>query len=491
MKKVISSLLVAAMAFCATVAKADNIGLQEAKAAAAYYMATYTGYGNLTAKDVVLVHQIDNEELGVPAAYFFNIGLNGWVIMGGSTVVDPIIGYSDEGSLDMDRIPDNMMWFINGMVDMVIDVQKNDAVQHFSDVQEWLDLKNGTCTASAKVRFDFMTEKWGQGDIYTPTYNYFCPQNNQGLYSVTGCVATALAQLCHYYKFPKHPTGTAKYWLGDRTTDASMGNPQLKINYDTMAPLDYVLMPDVPTNTSGMQTCTDAEMHEVARLNYALGVAVKMGYSPESSGAVSSIVPEKMQKHFKYTLGTLVSRNGTDTAFINRIYNEIADGQVLYMNGASPDGGTHARHAFVCCGHNSSNNKFKFNWGWDGSGNGWFDLAANTYQSMKISGMGYSFYMEQGAIFNMYPTTEPEEGINGVESTVLGNPYPNPATQTVTLPFNTNRVSDLLIYSIDGKLVNSCRVNAGNGEVVVEVSGLPAGIYIYRLNDQSGKFMVR
>lgn len=487
MKKVISTFLVAAMSFCATTAKADNIGLQDAKAAAAYFMAAYTGADKLTADDVDLVYQIDNEKLNIPAVYFFNIGANGWVIMGGSSVIDPIIGYSDEGSLDIDRLPANMMWWVEGNADIVSEVQELDMENVYADHPTWTGLKDKTYAPSTKATIQLLNSKWGQGDNDTPTYNYFCPQNSAGKYSVTGCVATALAQICYYYKSPRRPTGTASYWLHTVTSDSTMPHTQLKINYDTLTPFNYELMPEQPTYRNGVQKCTDEEMHEVARLNYALGVAVKMGYGINSSGAVSQYVPNYMKKYFKFTQSSLKERSGnTDTAYISAIRNEILNGHVVYMKGASPDGGTHARHAFVCAGYNDGTNKYLMNWGWDGGGNGWFDLAAN---NMAISGYGYNFYKEQGAIIGMHPTEV--QGVADVENTELGSPYPNPATQTVTLPFSTEVAGDLVIYSIDGKRVSSCHVQAGLGEVKVDVNGMPAGVYIYRLHSQSGKFMVR
>ena len=116
-----------------------------------------------------------------------------------------------------------------------------------------------------------------------------------------------------------------------------------------------------------------------------------------------------------------------------------------------------------------------------------FNLGANR---MPISGYGYNFNVRQAVVLNMHPTAAPQ-GIADVDHTLLESPYPNPAVQTVTLPFYTENASDLMIYSIDGKLVTSCRVQAGYGEATVDVNNLPAGVYIYRLNSQSGKFIVQ
>ena len=490
MKKVISTLLVVAMAFSSTVAKADNISLQEAKAAAAYFMACTIGVDKLTAEDAILVHQIDNENLNIPAAYFFNIGGNGWVIMAGTTTIDPIIAYSEEGSLEMDKLPANMMWWVNGYSDMVSEIQELDAKNNYPDHDLWVKLKNNNYKGSTKdVQHNLMRSKWGQGDDNNPTYNLYCPQNSEGRYAVTGCVATALSQICNYYQSPKHPTGTARYWLRSRTTDTTMPNIQLKIELDTVT-FDYSLMPDAPTNIYGSQTCTDEEMRAVAFLNYAIGVAVKMAYSPDGSGAQSPTVVTSMNKYFKYTRGTQRYRSGnTDWDYVNAIRSELMNGNPLYMDGVSStgSGADAAGHAWVCSGYKDEDtNSYYMNWGWNGSGNGWFNLGRN---SMPITGHGLNFNLSQEAILDMHPTEV--HGIADVDRTLLGSPYPNPAVQTVTLPFSTEIASDLVIYGIDGKKVASCHVQAGNGEVMVDVKGLPSGLYIYRLNSQSGKFIVQ
>ena len=84
-------------------------------------------------------------------------------------------------------------------------------------------------------------------------------------------------------------------------------------------------------------------------------------------------------------------------------------------------------------------------------------------------------------------------GIREVEfdNTLLGTAYPNPATLSVTLPYSTETASDMQVYGIDGRLVSTTHVQPGTGEVTLRVDALPKGVYIYRLNSQSGKFIVR
>ena len=205
MKKVISSLLMLSMAFLGSVAKADNVTVDQAKAIGAYYMSYQMGGGadKITSEQLMLAYQFENPDMNVASAYLFNVNGGGWIIIAGSSVMDPVIAYSTECSLDMSDIPDNMRWWLTGYTNVIADIQLMDAERDYPDSEEYTtlaskSLKNGTKNQSVKL----MSSEWNQGDDDNPTYNLYCPMVN-GRYSVTGCVATALAQMCKYYEYPE------------------------------------------------------------------------------------------------------------------------------------------------------------------------------------------------------------------------------------------------------------------------------------------------
>lgn len=482
MKKVISSLLAVSMLVCSMTAKADNITLEQAKSASAYFMGQRMGADKLTSDNLTLVHQIDNAELNIPAAYFFNVNGCGWIIMAGTTTIDPIVAYSDEGSLDMDNLPVNMMTWLNGYADMISEIQVLDLQNDYPDDAMWTRLSNHKAKARGNQHV-LMSEKWGQGDDRNPTYNLYCPKVGNR-WSVVGCVATALAQICHYYRYPVQPRGDKYYWWN---------NTQLEINYDTVH-FNYSLMPNRLTANS-----LPEKVREVAKLSYSLGVAVEMDYDPDGSGTSSQYVPTAMFRFFKYQRGSLVSRNGNnDTAFVAQIRSSLLQGYPVYMSAASTtgSGADAAGHAFVVAGYEdgtedgSKYGYYFFNWGWEGGGDGFYNLGAN---NMPIQGYGYNFTERQQVVIGMMPPADTLNpvSISPVELDVLGSAYPNPASFSVKIPYVTSQASDLLVYSIDGRLVESHRVNPGSGEYELRVDALPKGIYIYRMNSQSGKFIVQ
>lgn len=171
--------------------------------------------------------------------------------------------------------------------------------------------------------------------------------------------------------------------------------------------------------------------------------------------------------------------------------NALMANNILYMGGASStgSGGDAAGHAWVCGGYmENDTNKYFMNWGWNGSSNGFYNLGAN---SMYISAQGYNFNVRQEYIAGMVPDSS-QMGIYDIEDpTYVGQPYPNPAMESVTLPYSTQVASELVIYGIDGRPVETYRVQPGSGKVEVRVDAMPAGVYVYRLNSQIGKFIVQ
>ena len=99
-----------------------------------------------------------------------------------------------------------------------------------------------------------------------------------------------------------------------------------------------------------------------------------------------------------------------------------------------------------------------------------------------------------------YPTVHTD---NVVSVTLTGNfrlaqNYPNPFNPATTIRFSvaTSAQTSLKIYDMGGRLVNTLvngSLDAGNHQVTWDASGLPSGMYVYRLTvgDQtaSGKMM--
>lgn len=87
-----------------------------------------------------------------------------------------------------------------------------------------------------------------------------------------------------------------------------------------------------------------------------------------------------------------VYRNSfSDKEWLNMAYNELSLGRPLIYEGFGNEG-----HCFIVDGYSSDNNLFHVNWGWYGSGDGYFSL-----DNLIVGGSNFNY--NQGMILNVYP----------------------------------------------------------------------------------------
>lgn len=506
MKKLTFALTLITLVMSGISASARNVDANEAQKAAAYYMSQRSVFPNVEVEDLQLIYQIDNTYLGVPACYFFNVSDWGWIILAGNTAIAPVMGHGDNnGNLDINDLPDNMMAWIQSYASKIMAVQNYEADNQSSLKMNagWTRLLEKTLKPASKSgQHQLLTKlvygspaeiKWHQGNPSGNFYNGRCPKIN-GVNCVTGCVATALSQIVYYYEYPIKPRYTKRYtWRGQ----------QLSLNYDTMK-FDYSKMsPSLGTNSS------DSKKNEISKLCYAIGVCMEITYNTAAnggSGAYSGNVVQYMYNNFKYNRCSQIFRETAgDESFVNQIRSELKLNRPVYMSGSSSTGtgNDRAGHAWVCCGYDDDDEtQYYMNWGWGNSSNGWYDLKNNgsgMYIGSDPYNHGYTFDLGQTAMVGLVPphadsTSIDFAGHSGItptsETAAMRMAYPNPATHNVTLPCPTTHATEAVIYSIEGKMVKTQPVN-GDDHVVVNVEGMPAGIYLYRVGSASGKFVVK
>lgn len=278
------------------------------------------------------------EENSLTAFYVFNCG-NGFIIVSADDRLPSVLGYSDNGNFDYDKIPENFKWWLN---------------EYCREITHWLPIAPEETLAPVKRASAKRTPiapltktTWNQDS----PYNDQCPLDNTGRRSVTGCVATAMAQLMKYHEWPLNPTGSSGGVVFDGTTY------DWKRMLDNYEPNKY----------------TPAEASAVATLMRQCGAGVNMMYSSWASGAYDNQVPNALINYFGYNPAIkMVWKDYTPlSTWTETVYGELAAGRPVYYSGSSNQGG----HAFVCDGY-SENDYFHFNWGWGGYQDGYFRLTA-------------------------------------------------------------------------------------------------------------------
>ena len=318
----------------------------------------------------------------VSGLYVFNVADGGgFVIVSNDDATIPILGYSDNGSIDPNHMPDNLRAWLQGYADQIawLNAQEKQGEQKVRRTQRKVE----QATHSTDPITPLLSTTWGQDS----PYNLYCPSG-----CPTGCVATAMAQVMYY-------TETKANILATTTTTPI---PSYKTT-------NYGSMPEIPagtslywssmkTNYSSTETGTAAQA--VATLMQCCGYSVQANYGPGGTQAQTHLVANALKSYFGYSTTTqYVSRSFYSYAnWVALLYNELNQGRPVLYNGSSVDNG----HAFICDGYMYQGGKdmFHINWGWNGLSDSYFALTAldpeNQGTGGNASGNGYDFC--QGAI---------------------------------------------------------------------------------------------
>lgn len=324
---------------------------------------------------------VKNGVLTVEANYFvFNVGDDqGFVIAAGDDCVPAILGYADRGTFAGDSLPANVKWWLDGY---------SDAIGRLQASGQQAPRRAPTHAAIPVL----LTCQWDQDY----PYNMYCPQFfDTGETCVTGCVATAMAQIMYYHRVRSVQSVQADIpGYTCRTNWENYGKMTVQ-GIPKNSPIDWNDMTDTYDNAS-----TDAAKRAIANLMKYCGVSVKMDYSPSASGASSSYVVTALKNYFGYDAGThYVWRSSySDDAWDELIYNELANGRPVLYSGQGSEGG----HAFVCDGYDG-NGYYHINWGWGGYCDANFLLSDLTPPGSGIGSDGGGFNDKQGAIIGAKP----------------------------------------------------------------------------------------
>lgn len=306
--------------------------------------------------------------------YIFNNEDGGFVIVAGDDCATPILGYSTEGSIDLDNLPIQLEELLNAYAEEIQQAVENglqatDSIQYLWDSYfRAPQSQNATAVVNALI-----STSWDQ----YPRYNNRCPSDpslsSLGGHPTTGCVATAMAQVMKYWEYPENGTGYKSYNSDHYGT--------LSANFGITA-YDWANMPlKLSSSTS------TAQNNAVATLMYHCGVAVSMNYNCDGQGGSGAYVVDygggrasaekALKTYFGYAstvAGKIWGQSTSSSAWISMLKTELDNQRPMLYAGYNSNGGG---HAFICDGYDS-NNKFHFNWGWGGQANGFFTLTALT-----------------------------------------------------------------------------------------------------------------
>lgn len=284
------------------------------------------------------------KKVSTEAYYIFNVeDKDGFVIVSGDDRLPDILAFSDKGNVDMKTLPCNMEWLLTCYENMI------DSLDVYPIMQTRV-LRHAAKRPSIEP---LITTTWGQG----APYNKYCPEIN-GEKCPTGCVATAMAQIINYHKWPQSQTASVDAYI----TESSGIN-----------------MPALESTTFNWSNMTE---DDIARLMLYCGQSTEMDYLLGGSGA--RIEPSEVLRtifgYSKSTQGGWLIKLFEAENLEQTVYDELSEARPVYYTGYSDsrsDG-----HAFIVDGYKDG--MFHINWGWNGNSDGYFLITGLTEDIMPF-----------------------------------------------------------------------------------------------------------
>ena len=307
----------------------------------------------LTSANTKALSRSDQPE-AMDAFYIFNAeNKGGFVIVSGDDRMPEVLGYANNATFDEKNAPDGLKWLLG---------YYRDVAKHIDDSRQIT--KSATRTEKPAIAPLMITE-WGQDY----PYNLQCPFIGSSQ-CITGCVATAMAQVMNYCQWPIEQTTSIKSFT-------SYSN---KIEVPELKPTTF--------------DWNNMNVSEISKLMRYCSQSIEMDYGLNTSGAFTEMAASALMDNFGYDSGVkAVSQfDYTEEEWEDLMYNELAAKRAILFAGSNNNGLD--GHAFVLHGYDSG--RFYINWGWEGIDDGYFVLTR-----LNLEGNDYSYY--QKAIIGIQP----------------------------------------------------------------------------------------
>ena len=332
--------------------------------------------------------RIHESQPTLPPYYIFNTeGGQGFVIIAGDDRAETILGYTDQGTFDPTNVPEGLDWLLTSYTD-----QMEALVPDASPSGKRPSPSHVAPRTPVPPLLPFL---WNQGE----PYNILCPRylnrdGSEGDRSATGCVATAVAQVMGYYRYPDATQRYIPAYTVDYDTDEGKKTVRMQ-GVQRGATIDWDnILPVYDGNSTARQDTA------IAELMLYVGLGSKMSYGASSATFLSTAC-DALVNYFGYDDGTHIESRGNYTiaGWHDLLYNELATGHPIAFSAVNSGGG----HAFVLDGCDAEG-LFHVNWGWGGLDNGYFRidvLAPDVGTGIGASPTPDGYNMGQEAIIGM------------------------------------------------------------------------------------------
>ncbi len=383
-------------------------------------------------KAVALKSGVDSEiEIPDTLAYVVNFEDSlGFAILAADTRVEqPVLGFVDNGSLMDSTDNPGIAIFLERLEDYMLNsITETEELKDslLNGILDKLETESGTKASVAEIRMigtpvfgktlahitPLLPVEWGQRAPYNNKVGGKCPNNNGGYDPhLTGCVATATAQIMVYWKYPAKMDNDSFNWTEIRKYTT---RPNFYPNAGTIS------IKKIPANTQ----------NQIAVLFQKIGKGVGMDYGCEGSSAYTKNAVSFLKKLGYKSEGLKDFTPHIVTTSLDEKRPLLAEGCAIKKNhkilGITYNTTYDKCHSWVIDGYLtkelkyraqigmsiynvvSSASYFHHNWGWNGGDNGYYasgifntnidpDFASNTK-----SGEPYNYQYKVKVVPNIY-----------------------------------------------------------------------------------------
>ena len=335
--------------------------------------------------------------------YIFNAENNqGYVIVSGDDRSEEILGYADQGSIDVDNMPDGLQFYLEDFAEQLAGLDAAGITEPAS-----------TSTASRGPRRVMSTDRHPVAPLTTSKwtqrqpYNLLLPIRTKGTYAgqraVSGCSTIAMGQMIYFWKY-----AYMRYNLPSYAVPASCDAYEGTISGLPKESFDFSKIKNSYSSSS-----TDTTVSHFIKYVF---VATRAYPGTNGTYCAMSSASSNLCKYFNYIIDEVNRKDMKPTVFEDKTYNDLRQGiPVMYYGKAN--GG---EHCFVVDGY-SYDGFFHINWGWAGSCNGYFKIAplnaynyanAHVYAREVIAYFGFRpndgrVMPGSGKAYESYETAEP------------------------------------------------------------------------------------
>ena len=314
---------------------------------------------------------------GADAPYYIVNDLNGrrFVIVSGDDRQHAVLGASDQGVFDAQRIPCGLQMML---------AQYEAEYRHLQQADDAVvtDAPRAALRRAFPSVAPLVSAQWDQGNndpstVGEEVFNRYCPTDpSTHKASVTGCVATAMAQILYTHRAPDSASGTVGYTT--QTNKISLS--ENLADY----PFYWSLMCDIYRDRWDGPVTTQQQREAVGRLMYACGLAVHTDYNSSGSSAIDNNVPYALVHYFGMNpyMQYLQRNYYTPDEWDQLLQEELLAGRPVLYGGQNPN--NNSGHAFIVDGCNTDGT-YHVNWGFNGDGNGSFRLSTLTSSRYYVS----------------------------------------------------------------------------------------------------------